>query len=136
VGPQIERLLREAAGAPPATAAASAGTPPRAARRSYRRPEEVSDEELLAALRAHPDHPRNPSFPFPPSRGEGDATLHFASRPILQRGRAGAACAKPSGTRVSVRPGADASPTVKLHTSSRRVQLRWKSQRPAARRAV
>jgi two-component system nitrogen regulation response regulator GlnG len=62
-GDWIERLLAESAGAPPTPtpptpSAGPAGSgealpPPRAPRKVYRRPEEIGDEEILAALRAH-----------------------------------------------------------------------------------
>jgi len=58
-GDWLERLLAESAApkapaAPPDDSTASAPSPPpRARRRAYRRPEEISDEDLLATLRAH-----------------------------------------------------------------------------------
>jgi two-component system nitrogen regulation response regulator GlnG len=58
-GDWIERLLAESAVAPPLAAAESApqgASPPaspKAPRKVYRRPEEIGDEEILAALRAH-----------------------------------------------------------------------------------
>ncbi len=64
-GDWIERLLAESAAAPtPQPSAPAAGGPPaapptpspaapKAPRKVYRRPEEIGDEEILAALRAH-----------------------------------------------------------------------------------
>jgi two-component system nitrogen regulation response regulator GlnG len=61
-GDWIERLLAESAGSPPTPSPVSGlpappspapATPAKAPRKVYRRPEEIGDEEILAALRAH-----------------------------------------------------------------------------------
>ena len=57
VGSRVERMLAEEAGSTISTPAPEATPPPsrqaRAAPRKYRDPSEVSDDELIAALRAH-----------------------------------------------------------------------------------
>jgi len=54
---QAESALQEAAKAPDSNvethASSASQTPKKAARRSYRNPEEISEEEMIAALRAH-----------------------------------------------------------------------------------
>jgi two-component system nitrogen regulation response regulator GlnG len=54
---QVESALREAMEAPESSvetrSSSSSQTPRKAARRSYRNPEEISEEEMLGALRAH-----------------------------------------------------------------------------------